>query len=218
MEAQSWLTRRDHGAGIIELQMGKGPDNGLDTAFLAEIEQSLIDLAQDSNCKTVVLGSPFAAFCAGTAASQDEACPSYQQQLTSTFQTLIAVPKPTIAAVNGNAHGPGLLFAICCDIAIGRSRTTYRFDGVAGGTMLPAELITLAQHRLGQTVSRRLFLTNQELGPIAARNYGLLDILAEDMDDLWTYTLREAKARIKFDPVRYATLKRQLWPVNITVI
>jgi|GEM_PF-3035079 len=210
MGAQTWLNRRDHGTGITELQLGKGPDNGLTTEFLKSFEDEIISLGAEDAVNAIILSSPFAAFCSGTASDQNPDCAEFQAQLTSTFQTLASCGKPTIAAVNGNAHGAGLLFVVCCDIGIGRSRTTYRFDGVTGGTMLPQQIIDMLKYRLGYTVCRRILPTGQELGPIAARNYGLLDILAEDQEDLWLYSLREAKARVHFDASRYASLKEQL--------
>ena len=55
-----------------------------------------------------------------------------------------------------------------------------------------------------------MMLTGQPIGPIAARNFGFIDIIADDLEDLAGYSLSEARKLAELPSMAYASIKQQL--------
>ncbi len=208
MTAQEWLNRREHGAGIVELQLGSGPSNALSAPFLDDFVSQITALDQDETVDVILLGSPFHDFSTGTGAEQNTT--EFMQALDQALIELFACKTPTLAVVNGDIHGPGLSLILACDTRIGVAKSGYSFNGVETALQLSAAESVLVQQTLDPHVVRRMFLTGQTIGPVAARNYGIIDIVAEDQEDLWMYALREAKALCAISPENYARAKTQV--------
>lgn len=208
MTAQEWLNRRDHGAGIVELQLGKGPSNALSAPFLHDLAAQISTLEADDAAQVILIGSPFHDFITGTGADQNTQ--EFKDALDQTLIALFSCKTPTIAVVNGDIQGPGLSLIMTCDTRIGVTKSGYSFNGVETALELSAAETVLVKNTLDPFVVRRMFLTGQTIGPVAARNYGILDIVAEDQEDLWMYALREAKALCAISPENYAHTKARI--------
>ncbi|MBT8154432.1 enoyl-CoA hydratase/isomerase family protein [Epibacterium ulvae] len=208
MTAQEWLNRREHGAGIVELQLGNGPSNALSAPFLDALAAQVTALDQEEAVEVILLGSPFHDFSTGTGAEQNTA--DFMQALDHALIAIFACKTPIMAVVNGDIHGPGLSLILACDTRIGVAKSGYSFNGVETALELSAAEIVLIKNTLESHVVRRMFLTGQTIGPVAARNYGIIDIVAEDQEDLWMYALREAKALCAISPENYARTKTKV--------
>ncbi|MQQ07151.1 enoyl-CoA hydratase/isomerase family protein [Epibacterium sp. SM1979] len=202
---QDWLNRREHGAGIVELQLGNGPSNALSPGLLQDFAQQIAELDASEAVEVILIGSPFKAFSVGTDSSQNS--DAFKTALDTALITLFSCQTPTIAVVNGDIHGPGLSLILTCDDRIGVTKSGYSYDGVHSGLEMSAVETVLVNQMLDQNVLRRLALTGQTIGPVAARNYGIIDIVAEDQEDLWMYALREAKAYAALAPDRFSKTK-----------
>lgn len=213
MSAQDWLNRRSHGAGIVELQLGKGPANTLNAAFLQDMAQEIQSLAADDDANVLLLSSPFHSFCMGAEEAQND--PAFSTAMTHCVDALLACGKPTIAVINGDVFDAGLCLVLACDSRIGITKSGYGLPYVHTGRSLTDAEQQLLHHRLDPNVARRLLLTGQTIGPVAARNYGIIDIVAEDHEDLWMFALREAKAFGALSASRYNIIKQQL---NTTLV
>lgn len=208
MTTQEWLNRREHGAGIVELQLGHGPSNALTAPFLDGIAQSIRDLDTSAETKVIMISSPFTAFSTGTDGRPD--VETFNQALDNALISLFSCKTPTLAVINGDIHGPGLSLALTCDTRVGVTKSGYSFKAIETGLGLSAAETVLLTSMLDPNVARRLLLTSQTIGPVAARNYGMIDIVAEDQEDLWMYALREAKALSALSPEAYARIKSTL--------
>lgn len=205
---QDWLNHRHHGAGIVELQMGKGPSNALTASFLEDLTAQVRTLDASEEAKVILLSSPFKAFSTGTGSDQNT--DDFKRALDEALITIFTCKTPIIAVVNGDVHGPGISLVLTCDTRVGVTKSGYSFKAVESGLDLsPAEVILITE-LLDPNVVRRLLLTAQTIGPVAARNYGIIDIVAEDQEDLWMYALREAKAHSELAGDTYVRTKETI--------
>src|SRR3954463_10834269 len=103
------------------MRIDRPPLNALSGAVLDEVASSARDLAGDPDVKAVVvLGGP-KAFAAGADISEfggpDEAR-AIGARFRAAYDTIGAIPRPVIAAINGVALGGGLELALACDLRI----------------------------------------------------------------------------------------------------
>jgi 2-(1,2-epoxy-1,2-dihydrophenyl)acetyl-CoA isomerase len=99
-------------------------------------------------------------------------------------KTLLSVPKPVIAALNGRTHGAGWVIALACDFRVARDDTLigdirsgkaiYANQGV--GLMLP--------HLIGASRAMDLLVTGRVINAAEAERFGLVQRLwpAADWD------------------------------------
>ncbi len=208
MSAQDWLNRRSHGAGIVELQLGKGPSNGLNAEFLLDFSAEIQSLAEDSAIQIILISSPFHSFCNGAEVSENSA--EFADGVQSAIDALLSCGKPTIAVINGDILDAGLCLALACDSRIGVTKTGYGLPYVHTRRSPTAAEQKILHQKLDPNVARRLLLTGQTIGPVAARNYGIIDLVAEDQEDLWMFALREAKTFAAVPADHFAAVKKLL--------
>lgn len=101
--------------------------------------------------------------------------------ISSVFDKVDRMPKPTIAAINGFAQGGGFEFALCCDIRIAESGD-YRiglpetnigiFPGAGGTERLP--------RLIGEARALELILRGRTVGPNEAKELGMVHEVTTD--------------------------------------
>jgi len=152
--------------------------NALDTGLQRLLDARLTDLEADAAVRCVVVtGAGEAAFSAGydihelARLSPDEVTLALLQREEWMWH-LASLRMPTIAAVNGFAHGAGALVAAALDLRIGCEHTNFRFTaGAYGGANATWSLPQLVG--LGQ--AKELLFTSRPVGGEAARRIGLLN-------------------------------------------
>lgn len=215
MISSEWLNRRDHGDGVIELQLGRGPVNALSAKFLMEFAAEIQHLGQDGNVSAIVLSSPFKVFSAGLDLKEAQHFELEQQQaivrgLNEGFLALYACPKPTVTAVNGAAIAGGLFFVLASDLRVAVSKASFGLAEVRVGADFPVGPLEIARATLETNIQRRLMLTGQPIGAVAARNANIVDIITEDVDELMPRAIIEARKLAELPPKTFASIKQQL--------
>lgn len=121
--------------------------NALDLEMAEALQQHLKMAAEDTTIRAVVITGKGRAFCAGgdlkfaVQANPKQPGDSFQA-LTSilhdSVETIRAMAKPVIAAINGPAAGAGLFLALACDIRLMASSANLKVSNTTYGLSLPA--------------------------------------------------------------------------------
>jgi enoyl-CoA hydratase len=211
------LVLRDTVEGAIAVLRLNRPDklNALSTPLLERLGRELDLAADDPAIRVLILtGAGERAFAAGADIAeyrgrQDAKFAAYQFASRRLFDRLEALPKPTIAAINGYALGGGLEIALCCDLlVVSRSARLGLPEGLLGlcpGGGGPQRLL----RSIGRHATADLLLAGNRLTGERAYAMGLAAELAEP-EGLLDAALAKARAMLKLGPLAQAEMKRLL--------
>jgi len=157
-------TVRDHVATITLNRPRAG--NRLNLEMAQELDDVCRWVNQDDDIYVVILsGAGDKAFCRG---SQPE------NSVYKAAAAMAAIGKPVIAAINGDALGPGLELILSGDIRLASARARFGFPGVAKG-LIPSDG---GSQRLPRVVGRgkalELILTAETINAEEALEIGLV--------------------------------------------
>ena len=215
-----FLTRSDHGEGVIELGLNRPPVNALSAEFLMTFAREMNEVARDPEVKAIVLSSPFKVFSAGLDLKEAQQFNLAQQHaivegLNVGFLSLFACPKPTICAVNGAAIAGGLFFVLAADFRVATPHAKLGLAEVRVGASFPVGPMEIARATLDPNTLRRLMLTGQPMDAETAHRVGVID---EIDPDVLPRAIREAQALARIPPRTYATVKKQIRGDTISCI
>jgi 2-(1,2-epoxy-1,2-dihydrophenyl)acetyl-CoA isomerase len=165
------------GVALITLNR-PGAHNALDTDLQRRLDAELRVLEADAEVRCLIFtGSGDAAFSAGydihelARFSSDEVTLALLQREEWMWR-YASLRMPTIAAVNGVAHGAGALLACALDIRLGCERTGFRFTaGAYNGANATWNLPLL----VGIAQAKELLFTSRRVDATTAERIGLLN-------------------------------------------
>jgi methylglutaconyl-CoA hydratase len=160
--------------------------NAFNAAMIRDLRRALAELAADAAVRVVVLSGRGTAFCAGADLNwmREVIRFSFKENLAESLDLaeflyeLYALPKPTIARVNGPAIGGGAGFLSACDIVVASTDATFGLSEVKIG-LVPACIAPYVLKRTGERWARQYFLTGERIGAGRALEIGLADVVAE---------------------------------------
>ncbi|HEY4825493.1 MAG TPA: enoyl-CoA hydratase/isomerase family protein, partial [Solirubrobacteraceae bacterium] len=170
---------------VLRLTISNPDKRGaLDHAILDAFTSTLADL--DARClivtgeKTTFSAGYDLGDLRGGGRFADEADRLVANPFAAALDALEAYPYPTLAALNGHAIGGGLELALACDLRIAA--------GTIALGMPPAKLGLIYSHTgirkfidtIGAPRTRELFLVGRRIDARTAREWGLVNALAED--------------------------------------
>jgi enoyl-CoA hydratase/carnithine racemase len=170
--------REDSGVALIRLERPNAR-NALNTQMLAELLEHL-SVARDDDAVRVVLFSSAdpLGFCAGADVREQldhDGHVRRMEMFSDLYDTIVAFPKPTVAACHGDVVGGGAEIAVACDLRVGGANLRLRFPGAALGMPVgPARLVTLC----GLATAKYLLLTSKTIGAGEALRLGLVNQVA----------------------------------------
>jgi len=154
MTAGYGFVLRQHQGDVLVLRLNRPPAHAFTTELLADLDTAVRDAAVDEAVRCVVLTGSGSFFSGGFdmkapprgAAAAVEMANLYH----SAHRRLVALSKPTIAAVNGHAVAGGLVLALACDHRVVSSRRLQvGLTEVAVGAGYPPAASAIAIDRLG---------------------------------------------------------------------
>ncbi|MGH3756771.1 enoyl-CoA hydratase/isomerase family protein [Actinophytocola sp.] len=122
--------------------------NALTTDLLGRLRAALADIRDDPETRVVVLTGSGTAFCGGADLKELAGTPSPRPALarvrlvTEVIAALRNLEQPSIAAVNGAAHGAGWGLALACDVCFAVADASFSLPEVRKGLRLPAAIVT----------------------------------------------------------------------------
>ncbi|HEX6144783.1 MAG TPA: enoyl-CoA hydratase-related protein [Geminicoccaceae bacterium] len=180
--AQSRLQVERDGRGIVRMTMNR-PEvhNAFDEHLIAEMTAALEGLGRDPEVRAVVLTGAGKSFSAGAdldwmrrmAERGLEANLADARGLARLMQALYALPKPTIAAVNGAALGGGLGLICASDLALAVDDVVLGTTEVRLG-LIPSVIGPYVVAAIGPRHARRLMVTGERVDAAEAARIGLI--------------------------------------------
>ncbi|MEO5630205.1 MAG: enoyl-CoA hydratase-related protein [Thermomonas sp.] len=194
--------------------------NAFDADLIAELTTALEQVAADAGVRVLLLEAEGASFSAGAdlngmrgmAAASEDANRIDSLALARLMRTLDALPKPTIARVQGAAFGGGVGLVACCDIAIGVTSAKFGLTESKLG-LLPAVISPYVIAAIGPRHARRYFATAEIFDAGEALRIGLLHQVV-DADALDAAVQAQVALLLKAGPVAAASAKRLVRDVS----
>ena len=158
--------------------------NALNLDFLAEINQALNEMENDSNVRCVVISGAGANFCGGAdvsafASGKMDSVLRFSDSGQTLFTRMEVFPKPIIAAINGAAMGGGLEMALACDFRIMNSKTQLRFPELTLGLMPGWGGTQRVIRLIGGTHAKEMVLLADPVMADKALEWGLVNYAVE---------------------------------------
>jgi enoyl-CoA hydratase/carnithine racemase len=208
------FVRIDTEGGVATIRIDRPPANALARPVSLELSEAAATVAGDEAVRAVVLWGGERIFAAGADIRKmvgygpDEIA-SDVGALEQACRDLEAIPKVTIAAINGFALGGGLEVALSCDVRfvaedarLGLPEIKLGIIPGSGGTQRLPRLVGLAK-------ARHLILTGRQVDAAEALAIGLVDRLAAP-DEVYRVAVDEAQAFAAGPLLAYAAAKRAM--------
>ncbi|WP_460873975.1 enoyl-CoA hydratase [Paralcaligenes ginsengisoli] len=147
------LLLADRVDGVVTLTLNR-PDqyNALSEELLGELQRNLDAIADDDELRCVVLAAAGRAFCAGHDLKQMRSRPdqAYYEELFArcgrVMQSLVALPVPVIAKVQGTATAAGCQLVASCDLAVAADTAKFAVSGINVGLFCSTPAVALSRN------------------------------------------------------------------------
>jgi len=170
---------------VVVLTMNNPPVNQLSEHFVMDVADAMLSAAQDDRVKALVLTGTGGNFIAGADITQlakvkdEEPLVAGAMELADFFNTIEMASKPIIAAINGNALGGGLEFAMACHyrvaakgVQVGLPEVTLGLIPGSGGTQRLPRLV-------GLTTAVDMITSGKYIDVQKGLSFGLIDEVVE---------------------------------------
>jgi enoyl-CoA hydratase/carnithine racemase len=160
--------------------------NALNTQMGIELRDLWVGLTRDpGDTRCVVLtGSGAKAFCAGGDLKERNGMTveTWQRQheiFEEAYWTLMELPVPVLAAVNGHAYAGGLEMALACDFAYAVPAARFALTEVTIGIMPGAGGTQNLPRAVGERRAKEIILTGRPFSAQEALDWGVLNRVVE---------------------------------------
>jgi enoyl-CoA hydratase/carnithine racemase len=161
--------------------------NALSTALVHQLQQALSDAAEEHTVRSVVLDHTGGTFCAGADLAEaagrkpGELAVHRAHELIGVLRTILELPMPVIAAVNGHVRAGGLGLIGACDIVVAGPASTFALTEARIGVAPSIISLTLLP-KMSARAAGRYFVTGEKFGPGEAQSIGLITVAADDVE------------------------------------
>ena len=190
--------------------------NALNTQMGTDLRDLWLGLTRDAgDIRCVVLtGSGTKAFCAGGDLKERNgmSVETWQRQheiFEEAYWTLMELPVPVIAAVNGHAYAGGLEMALACDFAYAVPAARFALTEVAIGIMPGAGGTQNLPRAVGERRAKEIILTGRPFSAQEAFDWGVLNRVVE-ADQLLPTALETAKTIAGNAPLSVRQAKKSI--------
>jgi len=179
---------RDDKEGAVYLTLNR-PDkfNTLSEAVLASLQRELDAIAADPAVRCVVIKGAGRGFCAGHDLREMRANPdhSYYQELfrncSRVMKSVVALPVPVIAQVQGMAVAAGCQLAASCDLVIAAQSASFGVSGINVGLFCSTPAVALSRS-VSPKRAFDMLVTGEFIDADTALEWGLVSAVVADAD------------------------------------
>jgi len=175
-----YILREDKG-GIATLTLNRGDRmNPLSTAMLSALQAELDRLADDSAVGVVVLAGAGKHFCAGHDLREMRSHPdkAWQKalfdQCSKMMLSLVRLPQPVIARVQGVAVAAGCQLVAMCDLAVASDAAQFALPGIKSGIFCTTPGVGVARN-LARKHALEMLFTGDLIDAKTALSWGLVN-------------------------------------------
>lgn len=179
------LLREDIGAIAILTLNHPETRNSLSEALLGALGEAFAAIGADNSIRAVVLAANGPVFCAGhdlkelaAHRSDPDRGHAYFQHIMTTcstmMQSIVALAKPVVAAVQGTATAAGCQLVASCDLAIASTSAKFATPGVDIGLFCSTPMVALSRN-LSRKHAMEMLLTGDAITAQDAYRIGLVN-------------------------------------------
>ncbi|SDP17969.1 Enoyl-CoA hydratase/carnithine racemase [Filomicrobium insigne] len=185
-ETSSLLVVEKPETGIAILRMNRPKArNSLSLEMLAELTTAFKTLGTDADVRAIILTAEGPAFCAGHDLKEltshrndpDGGLAFYEKTMRACADmmlTIVACPKPVIAAVHATATAAGCQLVATCDLAVASREAQFCTPGVNIGLFCSTPMVALSRN-VPRKRAMEMLLLGEMLPATEAADYGLVN-------------------------------------------
>ncbi len=201
-------------AGIVSLRLNRPEKrNALSATLIHELTAFAAMAAPRRDWRAVILSGAGAHFCAGgdlgwmqqQMAADRATRMTEARKLAMMLKALNELPQPLIGAVHGGAFGGGVGLCAVCDFVVAARTAQFGLTETRLG-LIPATIGPYVTARLGEGMTRRVFMSGRIFGADEARDLSLVAQVV-DPDQVMPAALVEARAYLATGPNAVAAAK-----------
>lgn len=159
--------------------------NALSAALMSALQQALDDAAADRSVRVVVIAADGKVFSSGhdlkematLRSNADKGRAAYDAlftQCSTLMQTIVRLPVPVIAQVQGVATAAGCQLVASCDLAIASAEARFATPGVNIGLFCSTPMVALSRN-VGRKAAMEMLLTGEMVPAEEAKSLGLIN-------------------------------------------
>jgi len=159
--------------------------NALSEAMIASLQSELDSIRDDKNIRAVVIAASGNVYSSGhhlkelTAhrADPDKGRAYFAQMMTACstmMQTIVHLPKPVVAAVQGVATAAGCQLVATCDLAVASEQATFATPGIDIGLFCSTPMVALTRN-IPRKQAMHMLLTGEPISAQRAQELGLVN-------------------------------------------
>ncbi|MEO3387567.1 enoyl-CoA hydratase [Mesorhizobium sp. CAU 1741] len=171
--------------GVLRLTLANPPANALSLATMASLQSALDRARDDADVRVVVLAAAGKVFCAGHDLKElsarrgdpDRGRAFFAQTMTACsrlMQSIVGLPKPVIAEVDGIATAAGCQLVASCDLAIVSDQSSFATPGVNIGLFCSTPMVAMSRN-VSRKHAMEMLLTGEAIDAPTAREFGLVN-------------------------------------------
>ena len=213
------IDRREPGVVVVTMNRA-ATRNSLSLAMIDALHLLFQQLAREEDVHAIVLAADGPVFCAGhdlkelTArrADPDKGLSFFQHTMTrcsTMMQSIVACPKPVIAAVEGTATADGCQLVATCDLAVAAEDAHFCTPGVNIGLFCSTPMVALSRN-VPRKRAMEMLLMGEMLPAAKAAEYGLVNTVVSKGDVMET-ALGFARKIAEKSPATVAIGKRAFY-------
>jgi len=192
-------------SGVMRLILNRPKQfNPLSVEMLHQLQKALDAVAQRDDCRVVVLSALGKAFSAGHDLAEMRAHPDkafYRdlfEQCSRLMMTLVRLPQPVIAQVNGIATAAGCQLVSMCDLAVASEKSRFAVSGIQFGLFCSTPSVGLSR-AVSRKKAMEMLLTGDFMDAKEAQEQGLINRCVpehqlEEVVQHWCRSIRDKPA------------------------
>ncbi len=212
------VLREDHGPIAVLTLNRPERRNALSLGLISELSDILTRVAWEHTLRAVIVTGVGPTFCSGMDlkeavadhpdAENEKKAIAYSRALADLIWQVHRLPKPTIAALNGDALAGGAGLASACDFAIAAEGARLGYPEVRRG-MVAAIVMHDLIRQVGERRARDLLLSGRPIGADEAERWGLVNRVVPAVS-LPGEALALGRSLVEAGPLAIETTKRLL--------